>query len=265
MNLKKHLPEILTGIAVGSEVLASAFYIHNSKKLYENNPNPTTKEYLKFYILPGSLSAASIVAMLFSNRMQAKENAKLLALNAAIIASSLQNREYSKELETHVDPKELEEIQASLTQRDLDAMIDDAVEEDQLNSKRISDRNIYFFPQVRKMIFGKEEDLCRGIQYLNDELSTNDFASFADFFDYITDYNDEYHFSDLEELGWLDCYGLELSTYVREVRGFPVTYVNISIDPLYREEWSMYYDYLNKVQEEDTYEKEIPFKMDERR
>ena len=33
--VKDHLPEILTGIGVGSEALASFLYIYNSKKLYE--------------------------------------------------------------------------------------------------------------------------------------------------------------------------------------------------------------------------------------
>lgn len=259
--IQKHLPEILTGIGVGSEALASFFYVYNSKKLYENNPNPTKKDYVKAYAAPVILSSASVAAIIFSNRLQQKEKARLLAMNAAIVASSLQKREYSKELEKHVDPKEVQEIQANLTQRDLENMIDDAVKEDEENTNRLKDRkNIYFFPQVRKIIFAREEDLCRGIQYLNEELSNEDFVSFADFFDYISDYQDTYHFSDLENLGWQDCYGLELSTYVREVHGFPVTYVYMTTDPLYREEWSMYYDWLAKTEEKDAYEKEFPFK-----
>lgn len=266
LNLKpiqKHLPEILTGIGVGTEALASALYIYNAKKLYGKEGELTKKEYVKAYALPIALSSTSIAAIIFSNRLQQKEKARLLALNAAAIASSLQSKAYSKELEKHVDPKEIQEIQASLTQRDLESMIDDAVKEDEVDSNRLKDqRNIYFFPQVRKIIFAREEDLCRGIQYLNEELSTNDFASFADFFDYISGYQDTYHFSDLEDLGWQDCYGLELSTYVREVHGFPVTYVNISTDPLYREEWKMYYDWIAKTEEKDAYEKELPFKLD---
>lgn len=265
LNLKpiqKHLPEILTGIGVGTEALASVLYIYNAKKLYEKEGELTKKEYVKAYALPLLLSSTSIAAIIFSNRLQQKEKARLLALNAAAIASSLQSKTYSKELEKHVDPKEVEEIQANLTQRDLENMIDDAVKEDEADSNRLKDhKNIYFFPQVRKIIFAREEDLCRGIQYLNEELSNEEFASFADFFDYISGYQDTYHFSDLEDLGWQDCHGLELSTYVREVHGFPVTYVNISIDPLYREEWTMYYDWLAKTEEKDAYEKELPFKI----
>lgn len=263
--LKEHLPEILTGVGVGTEALASILYIYNSKKLYEKK-ELTKKDYVKAYALPVVLSSTSIAAIIFSNRLQQKEKARLLALNAAIVASSLKSKGYSKELESHVDPKEVQEIQAKLTQRDLEGMIDEAVKEDDLNEKALNDINIYFFPQVRKMIFAKEEDICRAIQCLNDELTENEFASFADFFDYIPRYDkgyntdEHYHFPDLEELGWEECYGLELSTYVREVNGFPVTYVNLSIDPLYKEELQMYYDWIKKIREQDAYEQELPFK-----
>ena len=255
--IKDHLPEILTGIGVGSEALASFLYIYNSKKLYEKNPNPTKKDYIKAYAAPVILSSASASAIIFSNRLQQKEKARLLAMNAAIVASSLQRKTYSKELEKHVDPKEVQDIQDKLTQRDLDGMIDDAVKSDQLNENRLNDVNIYFFPQVRKMIFATDEALCGAVQALNEELSVNDFASFADFYSFIDPSG--HHYDDLDQLGWMYTYGMGIQTYKREVHGFPVTYVNFDTDPMYYEEWGMYYDWINKVSEKDKNEKSLPF------
>ena len=255
--VKDHLPEILTGIGVGSEALASFLYIYNSKKLYEKNPSPTKKDYIKAYAAPVILSSASITAIIFSDRLQQKEKARLLAMNAAIVASSLQKGTYSKELEKRVDPKEVQNIQDKLTQRDLDGMIDDAVKSDQLNENRLNDVNIYFFPQVRKMIFATDEALCGAVQALNEELSVNDFASFADFFSFIDP--SDHHYDDLDQLGWMYIYGMEIQTYKREVHGFPVIYVNFDTDPLYYDEWGMYYDWINKVSEKDKNEKSLPF------
>lgn len=255
--IKDHLPEILTGIGVGSEALASFFYIYNGKKLYEKNPKPTKKDYIKAYAAPVIFSSASAAAIIFSNRLQQKEKAKLLAMNAAIVASSLQRKTYSKELEKHVDLKEVQDIQDKLTQRDLDGMIDDAVKSDQLNENRLNDINIYFFPQVRKMILATDEALCGAVQALNEELSVNDFASFADFFLFIDPSG--HHYDDLDQLGWMYIYGMGIQTYKREVHGFPVTYVNFDTDPMYYEEWDMYYDWINKVFEKDKNEKSLPF------
>lgn len=89
-HFKKYLPEILTGVGIGGEVLSNALFVR-AAKLEEKDGKKT------HYILPLLVSAGSIAAIVGSNRVSNSQKASIVAAGGLLLSKCMAERKEIKE------------------------------------------------------------------------------------------------------------------------------------------------------------------------
>ncbi len=250
-QLQKHLPEILTGIAIGNTVVSDALYIYNGIKLAKKTTDVEMSDYLKAYWLPTAISAGGIAAVIFSNRLSSKEKTLLLGL---AVANGTQLRLYQDIVEKNIPSEEAAEILSQYEDLDAEKLMIDADAADETKSYE-EDSRLFYFPQIRKVIRCSTDKFNTAILNINEWFAIEWEATVNTFFDFI-DKDIVKNDPELKECG--DDFGWSIdpddpesgitrilvSQYTKRLKtGVDVTYVYFMDPPLHRSEWNDYYSY----------------------
>lgn len=152
MKLKK--ADILQLASIGCTIASDIFFVRNSKKLYKKTREPTKKEYLKAYALPIGLSATSIVTSILSNKEHRKENALLLATNAALLTGAAKNEQNTKTvLEKNLGKEETKKVQNEIDNLNLQDIVDEVSFLDKEDIDSNPNRALYLFTDLKLFVY----------------------------------------------------------------------------------------------------------------
>lgn len=240
---KDRLPEILTVISVGGQVTSNILFIRAAKKEAEDGK-------LSHYILPTAVSAASIGAVVASNRVS---NEQKVALVAAGALSVNQFKEYRETVRNNVDVETYEKIQIEYGEKDLERLIIEADEAEELDGEELHRKVLYYFPDLRIMLQCDPDTFNVAILNLNEKLSIYGYASINDLIkridkhaieksEFLKKYGDDFGWQIDEEDYYAGLTRITINQYTRKVSsGEEVTFVYFMEKPLNREEWEDYY------------------------
>lgn len=250
-QLQKHLPEILTGIAVGGTVVSDALYIYNGVKICKETKDGKKPNYIKAYWLPTTISVGSVAAIIFSNRLSSKEKTLLLGM---AVANGAQLRAYQDIVEKNIPVEEAAEILDQYEDLDVEKLMIDADAADETESYE-EDLRLFYFPQIHKVVKCSTDRFNTAVLNINELYSSEWEVTINNFFDFINKdivKNDP----ELKECG--DDFGWEIdpddpesgitriliSQYTKKLKsGIDLTYVYFMDPPLHRSEWGDYYSY----------------------
>ena len=250
-QLQKHLPEILTGVAVGGVITSDVLYIYNGVKISKETKDGKKPNYIKAYWLPTTISAGSIAAIIFSNRFSSKEKTLLLGMT---IANGAQLRAYQDIVEKNVSIEEVSKIVDQFEDIDVEKLMIDADAADETESYE-EDSRLFYFPQIRKVVKCSTDRFNTAVLNINELYSSEWEATINNFFDFI-DKNIVKNDTELKVCG--DDFGWEIdpddpesgitritiSQYTKKLEsGVELTYVYFMDPPLHRSEWENYYSY----------------------
>lgn len=252
MNIKKYLPEIFTGVAIGTHVLSNILFVRAAKN--EGNKGK------KVYILPAIVSCSSIASILLSDHFSSKEKATLIALLAASNAGSyvLEHKardEYGDEKVNEFYKKvDLDDLNSL----ELDNIMNEADTLEENGAATEYSKQLYYFPQLHMIFATSSDTLSMAFEDVNSifaregEASVNDFLGSIDSSLIDEDEGDNFTWainsSDPESgITRIDYYQYT----VKLESGLLVTIVRFVMPPLRDEEWEEYYEKL----EESYYER----------
>lgn len=250
-QLQKHLPEILTGIAVGGTVVSDVLYIYNGVKISKETKDGKNPNYIKAYWLPTTISAGSIAAIIFSNRLSSKEKTLLLGM---AVANGAQLRAYQDIVEKNIPIEESAEILDQYEDLDIEKLMIDADAADETESYE-EDSRLFYFPQIHKVVKCSTDQFNTAVLNINELYSSEWEVTINNFFDFI-DKDIVKNDPELKECG--DDFGWEIdpddpesgitriliSQYTKKLKsGIDLTYVYFVDPPLHRSEWENYYSY----------------------
>lgn len=249
--VQRHLPEILTGVAVGGVVASDALYIYNGVRISKESKDGKKPNYVNAYWLPTTISAGSIAAIIFSNRLSSKEKTLLLGM---AVANGAQLRAYQNAVENNVSEEEAKDISDQFEQLDLDKLMIDADAADETGDYE-EDSRLFYFPQIHKVIRCSSDRFNTAVLNINELFATEWEATINEFFDFVNRdivRNDPELKECGDDFGWtIDPDDPEsgitrilISQYTKTLNtGIDVTYVYFMDPPLHRSEWEDYYSY----------------------
>lgn len=242
MNIRKYIPEILTGVSIGTHVVSNVLFVRAAKK----EANDGNK---KHYILPVCFSAASITSIIFSNRYNAKEKGLLLG---AIAASSVSNAKLVQETKEKYGDGALKVRPASvLSESDL-AKIQEEVNnlDPDHNNDFSTDKEIYIIPQLLGYmpILATPDAIDFAFGKLNEEFSIEMWASTTVFLHAL---DSKYVDDECDAFGWKMCdedpySGILYISHFQNTYTLPdgtvIKALYFVYPPLMEDEWDEYYN-----------------------
>lgn len=252
MNIKKYLPEIFTGVAIGSHALSNVLFVRAAKN--------EDKKGKKCYILPSVLSGVTIASILLSDHFNSKEKAGLIALLAASNAGSMAleqkaRKEYGDDKVNDFYKKfDLD----SLDYKQLDKIMNEADFLEENGAPTEDGKMLYYFPQLHEIFAITPDQLSMAFEDVNaifsreGEASVNDFLGAIDPKYIDDDEGDNFNWSINESDPESGITRIDYFQYtVKLESGLNVTIVRFVMPPLKDEEWEEYYRQL----EESYYER----------
>ncbi len=248
---QRHLPKILTGVAVGGIVASDALYIYNGVKISKESANGKKPNYVKAYWLPTVISAGSIVATIFSNKLSSEEKTLLLGM---AVANGAQLRAYQNVVENNVSEEKAKDILNQFEELDLNKLMIDADAADETGDYE-EDSRLFYFPQIHKVIRCSSDRFNTAVLNINELFATEWEATINEFFDFVNKdivRNDPELKECGDDFGWaIDPDDPEsgitrilISQYTKKLKtGIDVTYVYFMDPPLHRSEWEDYYSF----------------------
>lgn len=250
-SVQRHIPEILTGIAVGGTVTADVLYIYNGIKLTKEAKDGNGVSYVKAFWLPTTISAGTIAAIILSNQFSYKEKTLLLSMCAT---SMTQMSLYKKTATNILGKDQTDKVTEAFDQMDLEKLMIDADQADETGSYT-EDSRLFYFPQIRKVIHCSTDQFNTAVLNINEQFAMETETTINNFFDFINKdivKNDPELLECGDDFGWLmDVEDPEsgltrilISQYTKKLdSGIDVTYVYFMDPPLHRSEWEDYYNY----------------------
>lgn len=234
MSVKKYLPEIVTGIAIGTHIASNILFI-KADRLY-------LKDHKKsHFALPVIFSAGSIVSILLSNRLSSKQKASILAASSAFLTESLLERRKNDNDISNISLEDLMIAADRVNQNALDPP--DGVNE------------LIYLPDYGIIFWKDISEVMRAELNLNEFFQSQGIAYLSDFFNFL-----EFNAKDSPELyeiaehyGWrINWYdydsGLQYITFnnferVIRFKGKDIVchFVYFNEEPLPMHEWTRIY------------------------
>lgn len=242
---KDHLPEILTVTGVGGQVASNILFVRAAKLESEDGDK-------KHYILPVTVSAGSIAAIVASNRVS---NEQKVALVAAGVISAERMRDYRQAVRANVDDDIWENIEKDYSDADLERLIIEADATDELEGNETRKKQLFYWPQFRVMSYEHPDNVSIGVINLNHKLgySWEGEVTVKDYFEFV---NPEIlkKYPHLKEIADDYCWCIDtedpegglmtitVNQYTKTTKdGADITFVYFMQDPLRREEWQQIY------------------------
>lgn len=243
MNIKDHLPEILTGVAVGGEIAADFLFVRAAKKEAKDGKK-------KHYVLPAIVSGASITSIIASNRIS---NEQKLSLLAASTLSSAQLVNYKKAVKETVDEKTYADISKKYSDDELEKLKAKAKEYNKGNDED-DDYQLFYFDQFDILVQSTPQTVSVALLNMNQEFCTEGWVSAYFFFNWIDKdlpKKDPYLKKHGKDVGWSiyedDPYSgynfVTVNEYAKKVPGLGrINYIHFMEEPLEMSEWDEYYE-----------------------
>ena len=155
LPIKKYLPEILTGLAVGGVISSNLLWAYAARQeLMDGNK--------KHYILPLITTAGTITCIIASNRVSNMQKMSILAGGTMLAQNYIQERKKTREVMTPEEQATLDELLIMAN----DAYCDDRafVEEG---------KELYFLPQFNKVFWQYPSVVLEANLNINEEFMHN--------------------------------------------------------------------------------------------
>ena len=232
--MKKYLPEIVTGIAIGAHIASNILFVRADRLYLEDHKK-------SHFALPVIFSAGSIASILLSNRLSSKQKASILAASSAILTESLLERRKNDNDISNISLEDLMMVADRVNQNALDPP--EGVNE----LIYLPDYGIIFWKDISE-VMRAELDLneCfhnQGIAYLSDFFRLLNFSEkdFPELFEIAEHYGWRFDWNDYEN-------GLQHITFNNFERVIPFKgkeivchYVYFNDEALPMHEWDRVY------------------------
>lgn len=252
--LKDHIPEILTVVGVGGEVLSNALFVRAAKL-------ETGDGKKSHYIIPSVVSAGSITAIVASNRVSNKQKESLIA-GALAVGSNLYS--YKATVKKNVDKETYSKIEKEYTESEIEKLIIEADATDELKDEELPDLQLYYFPQLHEMVQCTPNDISVALLNINQSFIYDEEATVLQFFKFI-DADICYKKPQIEayggKIGWIcnpedymnGIQWITVNMYSKKTdSGHDITYVYFMWPPMTRDEWVSFYTSVNCDDERDS-------------
>lgn len=166
MKLEK--ADIFHLTSIGCTIASDIFFIRNSKKLYKKSREPTKKDYLKAYAIPVGLSIGSIITSTLSSKEHRKENAILLATNAALLTGAAKTEKNSQTvLEKSLGEEKAKKLQNEVEELNLQDIVDEVSFLDKEGIESNPNRALYLFTDLKLFVFTVPEAISMALSNCN--------------------------------------------------------------------------------------------------
>lgn len=244
IKIRQYLPEILTGVGIGGEILADILFVKAAKE--ESKDGKKTH-----YILPIAASGISIASIFASNRISSKEKTALIAALGLSAASSTRYRKAVKET---VSAEESEKIQEKYEESEFEELLK-TLDNMNLNDGGTKMDSLFYFPQLHLLIRASPDEVHVSIMNLNETFTTEGCATVENFYNFLTwnsdtvkipeanrQYSDEYCWEIFDEDPESGVTEITIQEYIKQLNREPVTIIMFSVPPMTADEWEDYYD-----------------------
>lgn len=246
-KLKKYVPEILTGVAIGSHITSNILFVRAAKK--------EEKDGLKrHYILPSILSGVSISSVIFADRYNAKEKGIILGAMAASTIANGKFIEKTRDANGDEETVKMKMESDNITEEDLKKITEELDKMDLKDLSKIPEGyEVYVFPQIlgnNTPVVTTPDTMDFAYGHINEMFQNDMWVSVYEFL-YAIDETGSLISSEDELFGWKmsedDPYEgiMYIQHYQRTFTtesGKKVTVVYFVYPPLMEDEWDAYYD-----------------------
>lgn len=231
LPIKKYLPEILTGLAVGGTITSNLLWAYAARQELMDGDK-------KHYILPLITTAGTITCIIASNRVSNMQKMSILAGGTMLAQNYIQQRKAIEETCTDEEISSIDELLIMAS----DAYKDDTTFVD-------AGRLLYFLPQFNIVFWSDPETVCVALTNLNTSFTREGEAYLSEFFCELGILTIEYQMF-AETLKWrgnrydmengIDC--INYHAYTKALKnGLECHYIEFDYPPQTEQMWQLEY------------------------